>query len=66
MHRGIIGRVLVALGVVVVGVVIIAKAPIGTGSKPKAALLNQSGSHGGRDTLAVTGPVAQLVRAADS
>jgi hypothetical protein len=41
MHRGIIGRVLVALGVVVVGVVIIARAPIGTGTKPKAAPLNQ-------------------------
>jgi hypothetical protein len=41
MHRGIIGRVLVALGVVVLGVVIIAKAPIGTGPKPKAAPLNQ-------------------------
>ena len=42
MHRGIIGRVLVALGVLVLGVVIIARAPIGAGSKPKAAPLNQS------------------------
>ena len=41
MHRGIIGRVLVALGVVVMGVAIIAKAPIGTGHKLKAAPLNQ-------------------------
>ncbi len=37
MHRGIIGRVLVALGVLVLGVAIIARAPIGAGSKPKAA-----------------------------
>ncbi|HEY6151625.1 MAG TPA: hypothetical protein VIW19_13980 [Gaiellaceae bacterium] len=35
MHRGLIGRVLVALAVLVVGVAIIAKAPIGTGTKPK-------------------------------
>jgi hypothetical protein len=41
MHRGIIGRVLLALGVVVMGVAIIAKAPIGTGHKLKAAPLNQ-------------------------
>ena len=36
MHRGLIGRVLVALAVLVVGVAIIAKAPIRTGTKPKA------------------------------
>jgi hypothetical protein len=36
MHRGLIGRVLVALAVLLVGVAIIAKAPIGTGTKPKA------------------------------
>ena len=36
MHRGLIGRVLVALAVLVVGVAVIAKAPIGTGSKRHA------------------------------
>ena len=36
MHRGIIGRVLVALAVLLVGTAIIAKAPIGKGTKPTA------------------------------
>ena len=41
MHRGIIGRVLVAVGIVVVGVVIIAKGPMGTGPKTKSPALSQ-------------------------